>query len=82
MPHEQWPHAFYPPFASGCGFIISHDLVAWLVGESADFTFFRVIDVPVGIYLAHAPPVQTGRPHTWATWVAPPLAVLSSPSQG
>lgn len=55
MPPEQWPHDFYPPFASGCGFIISHDLIAWLVSESADFTFFRVIDVPVGIYLAQLP---------------------------
>ena len=55
MPPEQWPHSYYPPFASGCGFVISHDLIAWLVGESADFTFFRVIDVPVGIYLAQLP---------------------------
>jgi galactosylxylosylprotein 3-beta-galactosyltransferase len=49
MPVEQWPHPYYPPFASGCGFVISHDLVAWLVSESAAFTFFRVIDVPVGL---------------------------------
>lgn len=55
MPVEQWPHPYYPPFASGCGFVISHDLVAWLVSESAAFTFFRVIDVPVGIYLAQLP---------------------------
>ena len=56
MPPEQWPHSYYPPFASGCGFVISHDLIAWLVGESADFTFFRVIDVPIGIVLAELPP--------------------------
>ena len=73
MPPEQWPHSYYPPFASGCGFVISHDLVAWLVGESADFTFFRVIDVPVGIYLACLPHVPQRGP-TLAPALAPTLA--------
>lgn len=56
MPVDQWPHDSYPPFASGCGFVISEDLVQWLVQRSPTFTFFRVIDVPVGVYLAQAPP--------------------------
>jgi hypothetical protein len=73
MPPEQWPHSFYPPFASGCGFVISHDLVAWLVGESSDFTFFRVIDVPVGIYLACLPHVHHNAAPPWAPTLGPCL---------
>ena len=75
MPPEQWPHSFYPPFASGCGFVISHDLIAWLVDESADFTFFRVIDVPVGIYLACLPHVHHSAAPPWA----PPLGPCLGP---
>lgn len=45
MPVEQWPHDSYPPFASGCGFLIASDLVGRLVERSAAMTFFRVIDV-------------------------------------
>ncbi|KAL1512373.1 hypothetical protein AB1Y20_005631 [Prymnesium parvum] len=56
MPIEQWPHDAYPPFASGCCFILSRDLVEWLVEQSPAMTFFRVIDVPVGVYLAALPP--------------------------
>lgn len=52
MPLEQWAEEDYPPFASGCGFLLSHDLVAALVDASPSFAFFRVIDVPVGIALA------------------------------
>jgi hypothetical protein len=52
MPHEQWPNDSYPPFASGCGFILSLDLVTALVGASAGFSFFRTHDVAVGIELA------------------------------
>ena len=43
MPYEQWPHDTYPPFASGCGFLIAYDLVESLVANSPTFTFFRVI---------------------------------------
>ena len=53
---EQWPHESYPPFASGCGFLIAYDLVQSLVDNSPGFTFFRVIDVPVGVCLAQLPP--------------------------
>jgi len=52
MPHAQWPHDTYPPFASGCGFLLSEDLVTALVGASARFGFFRTHDVSVGIELA------------------------------
>lgn len=55
MPHEQWPHDNYPPFASGCGFLLAHDLVASLVEMSPTFTFFRVVDVPVGVFLSRLP---------------------------
>lgn len=58
MPVEQWPHDSYPPFASGCGFLIAYDLVESLVERSPSFTFFRVIDVPIGIVLSQLP---TGR---------------------
>lgn len=56
MPVEQWPHDSYPPFASGCGFLISRDLIELLNAQSHTFTFFRVIDVPIGICLARVVP--------------------------
>ncbi len=31
MPVEHYPLECYPPFASGCAFLLSHDLVAYLV---------------------------------------------------
>jgi len=55
MPHEQWPEDFYPPFASGCGFILAQDLVETLAAAAHTFTFFRVIDVPVGVVLSRLP---------------------------
>ena len=56
MPVEQWPRDSYPPFASGCGFLISRDLIELLNAQSHTFTFFRVIDVPIGICLARVVP--------------------------
>ena len=34
MPIEQWPHDSYPDFASGCGFLMSHDLVKTLAEQA------------------------------------------------
>ncbi|GIL98086.1 hypothetical protein Vretimale_3542 [Volvox reticuliferus] len=31
MPQEQYPLDYYPPFASGCGFVLSRDLVQALL---------------------------------------------------
>ena len=58
MPVDQWPHDSYPPFASGCGFLIARDLVEALVAASPTFTFFRVIDVPVGVCLSRCVPPE------------------------
>ena len=58
MPVEQWPHDSYPPFASGCGFLISRDLIEALNAQSHTFTFFRVIDVPIGVCLSRVVPPE------------------------
>jgi galactosylxylosylprotein 3-beta-galactosyltransferase len=47
--------------AQGCGFLLAHDLVVGLVAQSPSFTFFRVIDVPVGIFLDRLPPEHKAR---------------------
>eukprot|EP00965_Chrysotila_dentata_P203641 6181851-Pleurochrysis_carterae.AAC.1 len=55
VPVEQWPHDTYPTFASGCGFVLSHDLVETLAASAASLTFCRNGDVPVGINLSRLP---------------------------
>ncbi len=55
MPRDQWEEDTYPAFASGCGFLLSRGLVDELVRRSPSFSFFRLIDVPVGICLAQLP---------------------------
>ena len=42
--------------ASGCGFVIARKVLEALVEASASFDFFRVIDVPVGIFVDRLPP--------------------------
>ncbi|GMH32888.1 hypothetical protein BSKO_00722 [Bryopsis sp. KO-2023] len=49
MPMEQYPLDHYPPFASGCGFVLSRDLVEALV--NANLPDYRVMDPPFGIHL-------------------------------
>lgn len=49
MPEEQYPLDYYPPFASGCGFILSWDLVLALL--AADPPDYRLLDPPFGIHL-------------------------------
>jgi hypothetical protein len=49
----QWPFNFYPPFASGCGFVLSWDLVLALT--SAPLPNYRLLDPPFGIHLCGPP---------------------------
>lgn len=44
------------PTVQGCGFLLSRDLIDGLVEASPSFTFFRVIDVPIGIFVDRLPP--------------------------
>ncbi|GBF93985.1 hypothetical protein Rsub_06234 [Raphidocelis subcapitata] len=49
MPAEQYPLDFYPPFASGCGFALSRDLVRALLARP--LPDYRLLDPPFGIHL-------------------------------
>eukprot|EP01090_Pellita_catalonica_P006270 TRINITY_DN16475_c0_g1_i1.p1 TRINITY_DN16475_c0_g1~~TRINITY_DN16475_c0_g1_i1.p1 ORF type:complete len:287 (+),score=26.01 TRINITY_DN16475_c0_g1_i1:26-886(+) len=51
MPYEQYEIDAYPPFACGCGFILSRDLVEYLITNARYFKDFRLVDVAFGIYL-------------------------------
>mmetsp|Transcript_26122 Transcript_26122/g.66490 ORF Transcript_26122/g.66490 Transcript_26122/m.66490 type:complete len:322 (+) Transcript_26122:142-1107(+) len=53
MPEAQYPLDFYPPFASGCGFVLSRDLVAALVARP--LPDYRLLDPPFGIHLCGGP---------------------------
>lgn len=51
MPYSQFPKDEpYPPFASGCGFILTRDLVTYLVSRMEQLTPYR-LDVAFGIWL-------------------------------
>jgi len=53
MPVEQYPEDTpFPPFACGCGFILSRDLIHYLAVNRESFKFYRLVDVAFGIYLA------------------------------
>lgn len=49
MPHGQYQQDYYPPFASGCCFVLSYDLIEALT--SAQVPDYRVMDPPFGIHL-------------------------------
>lgn len=49
MPVEQYALDYYPPFASGCGFILSRDLVQALLKQP--LPDYRLLDPPFGIHL-------------------------------
>jgi len=51
MPLHQYSLDSYPPFACGCGFGLSQDLVEYLVGCSSMLKDYRLVDVAFGIYL-------------------------------
>ncbi|GLI58874.1 hypothetical protein VaNZ11_000643 [Volvox africanus] len=53
MPQEQYPLDYYPPFASGCGFVLSRDLVQGLL--STPLPDYRLLDPPFGIHLCGPP---------------------------
>ncbi|EFJ51082.1 hypothetical protein VOLCADRAFT_116659 [Volvox carteri f. nagariensis] len=53
MPEEQYSLDYYPPFASGCGFALSRDLVRALV--AAPLPDYRLLDPPFGIHLCGPP---------------------------
>ena len=42
--------------SQGCGFLLARDLIEGLVEASPTFTFFRVIDVPIGVFVDRLPP--------------------------
>jgi len=53
MPYDQYPEDTpYPPFACGCGFVLTNDLIGYLVENLASFKFYRLVDVAFGMYLA------------------------------
>lgn len=49
MPVEQYALDYYPPFASGCGFVLSRDLVQALLRQP--LPDYRLLDPPFGIHL-------------------------------
>ncbi|MEW5311437.1 MAG: hypothetical protein WDW38_003152 [Sanguina aurantia] len=49
MPVEQYAPDYYPPFASGCGFILTPDLVVALLRQP--LPDYRLLDPPFGIHL-------------------------------
>jgi len=52
MPLSQYPSDEpYPPFACGCGFALSRDLIQYIVEQTPQFKDYRLIDVAFGIYL-------------------------------
>ncbi|KXZ47393.1 hypothetical protein GPECTOR_35g831 [Gonium pectorale] len=53
MPYEQYPLEFYPPFASGCGFVLSRDLVQALLQQP--LPDYRLLDPPFGVHLCGPP---------------------------
>ncbi|GLC45049.1 hypothetical protein PLESTF_001555600 [Pleodorina starrii] len=54
MPEEQYPLDYYPPFASGCGFVLSRDLVRALLAAEP-LPDYRLLDPPFGIHLCGPP---------------------------
>lgn len=59
MPYDQYPEDKpYPPFASGCGFVLSRDLIYYLVEKADSFKFYRLVDVAFGIYLEPIKEIQ------------------------
>eukprot|EP00798_Chlamydomonas_sp_ICE-L_P023781 gene23781-9340_t len=53
MPASQYALDFYPPFASGCGFILSWDLVVELTKQA--LPDYSLLDPPFGIHLCGGP---------------------------
>lgn len=50
---EEWPHALYPPWAHGPGYIISRDIAKFIVRGhlERDLKLFKLEDVAMGIWI-------------------------------
>ncbi|KAJ0092507.1 hypothetical protein Patl1_24802 [Pistacia atlantica] len=50
---EEWPHASYPPWAHGPGYIISRDVAKFIVRghHERDLKLFKLEDVAMGIWI-------------------------------
>ncbi|KAM5568641.1 hydroxyproline O-galactosyltransferase GALT3 [Rosa sericea] len=50
---QEWPHAGYPPWAHGPGYIISRDIVKFIVHghHERDLKLFKLEDVAMGIWI-------------------------------
>ncbi|XAR56951.1 Galactosylxylosylprotein 3-beta-galactosyltransferase [Bertholletia excelsa] len=50
---EEWPHATYPPWAHGPGYIISRDIAKFIVQghQARELQLFKLEDVAVGIWI-------------------------------
>ncbi|KAJ8619317.1 hypothetical protein MRB53_027846 [Persea americana] len=50
---EEWPHASYPPWAHGPGYIISRDIAKFIVRghQEGDLKLFKLEDVAMGIWI-------------------------------
>ncbi|XP_031253001.1 hydroxyproline O-galactosyltransferase GALT3 [Pistacia vera] len=50
---EEWPHASYPPWAHGPGYIISRDIAKFIVRghHKRDLKLFKLEDVAMGIWI-------------------------------
>jgi len=51
MPFDQYALDTYPPFACGCGFVLTADLIDYLVKNAHLLKDYRLVDVAFGIYL-------------------------------
>ncbi|KAK2971027.1 hypothetical protein RJ640_025801 [Escallonia rubra] len=49
---EEWPHASYPPWAHGPGYVISRDIAQFIVRghQKRDLKLFKLEDVAMGIW--------------------------------
>ncbi|KAJ4721936.1 Galactosyltransferase [Melia azedarach] len=52
--NKEWPHASYPPWAHGPGYIISRDIAKFIVRgqQERDLQLFKLEDVAMGIWIA------------------------------
>ncbi|PON93110.1 Glycosyl transferase [Trema orientale] len=50
---EEWPHALYPPWAHGPGYVISRDIAKFIVRghQERDLQLFKLEDVAMGIWI-------------------------------
>ncbi|XP_048320794.1 hydroxyproline O-galactosyltransferase GALT3 [Ziziphus jujuba] len=51
--NKEWPHASYPPWAHGPGYIISRDIAKFIVQghQERDLQLFKLEDVAMGIWI-------------------------------